>query len=312
MQKYSDHLHLCKTFNKHLFNYIIMTILVTGATGHFGKATVDFLLQKGIPATNIAALVRDENKAQDLLDKGIQVRQGDYNDPASLKAAFQGVDKLLLVSGTDIENRQKQHENAVNAAKEAGVKHIVYTSFVRKNESDSNPLGALAQSHIATDNAIKASGIPYTILLNSLYADALPLFLGNNVKETGIFFPAGEGKTAFTLRSDLAEAAANVLADTGHENREYVLASSEKNSFHDIAKAIGDLNGVDISYNSPSQEIFRDALTKAGVPPHYVGISAAFGEAIKQGEFDVPSTDLEQLLGRKATPLEQYLKSAYA
>jgi NAD(P)H dehydrogenase (quinone) len=288
------------------------TYLVTGATGHFGKATIDFLLAKGIPATNIAALVRDESKAQELKNKGVQLRTGDYNDPAALKAAFQGIDKLLLVSGTDIENRQKQHENAVQAAKEAGVKHLIYTSFVRKNETESNPLGPLAQSHMATDKAIKASGIPYTILLNSLYADALPLFIGNNVKETGIFFPAGDGKTAFTLRTDLAEAAANVLAGTGHENREYVLASPEKNSFHDIAQSISELNGVSITYTSPGQEVFKDALTQAGVPPVYIGISAAFAEAIHQGEFDVPSSDLEQLLGRKATPLKEYLKAAYA
>src|ERR1700754_4815082 len=114
-------------------------ILLTGATGHFGKNTIHSLLAKGIPAQNIAALVRDEAKATDLKAKGITLKKGDYDNEASLAGAFKGVDKLLLVSGSDAFKRSQQHRNVVNAAKEAGVKHIVYTSFERKNETATSP-----------------------------------------------------------------------------------------------------------------------------------------------------------------------------
>ncbi|WP_278035741.1 NmrA family NAD(P)-binding protein [Flavobacterium nitratireducens] len=164
------------------------SILVTGATGNFGKATIDFLLNKGIAPANISALVRNESKAVDLAAKGIQLRIGDYDNYESLVAAFQGIEKLVLVSGTDLANRSSQQLNAVKAAKEAGVKHILYTSFERKNETETSPIAFLAQSHIDTDNAIKASGINYTIFRNNLYLDVVPMFLGEKVLEQGIFF----------------------------------------------------------------------------------------------------------------------------
>ena len=191
-------------------------ILITGASGNFGKTTIDFLLKKGIPANTISALVRDEAKGADLKAKGISIKIGDYDNYESLVAAFKGIDKLVLVSGTDIVNRGKQQKNVVKAAKEAGVKHILYTSFERKNETETSPIAFLAKSHIDTDNTIKASGMTYTIFRNNLYLDVLPMFLGEQVLETGVFFPAGETKSAFALRSDLAEATANVLTSEGH------------------------------------------------------------------------------------------------
>ena len=161
-------------------------ILITGATEHFGKATIDHLLKKGIPAHTIAALVRDEAKATELKAKGIQIRLGDYNNYASLQSAFAGIEKLLLVSSSDLQDRLKQQENAVKAAREARVKHIIYTSFARKNETDSSPIASVGKAHLETERLIKASGIPYTLLLNSLYTDMLPIFFGEQVLQTGI------------------------------------------------------------------------------------------------------------------------------
>ncbi len=287
-------------------------ILVTGATGHFGKAAINFLLKKGVPAASIAALVRDEAKAADLKEKGIIIKKGDYDDYASLVAAFKGVDKLLLVSGSDIANRGSQQANAVKAAKEAGVPYILYTSFERKNETASSPIAFVAQSHIDTEKAIKASGIAYTIFRNNLYMDFIPVFIGEKVLETGIFWPAGETKSAVVVREDMAEAAANVLTSEGHEGKEYLISNSENISFHDVAAQISKASGKTVAYISPSQEVYKTTLTEAGVPAEYVGMFGAFAEAIKQGEFETSKTDLEKLLGRKPVTLAQYLQQVYA
>jgi NAD(P)H dehydrogenase (quinone) len=287
-------------------------ILITGATGQFGKATIDHLLAKGIPANNIAALVRDENKATDLKAKGVIIRKGDYNDYASLLSAFKGVDKLLLVSGTDLQNRLKQQQDAVKAAGEAGVKHIVYTSFIRKNETETSPIAFVGKAHIETDKFIIASGIPYTIMLNNIYVDMLPMFFGDKVLETGIFLPAGDGKAAYSTRNDMAEAAANILTGKGHENKQYVIANTTNYSLQDAAAMLSELTGKSIAYTKPSTALYTETLTKAGVPTEYVGMFAGFSEAISQGEFETSSTDLEKLLGRKPTTLKEYLKSVYS
>jgi NAD(P)H dehydrogenase (quinone) len=287
-------------------------ILVTGATGHFGKATISYLLKKGIPAGSIAALVRDEAKATELKEKGIIIRKGDYGDYSSLVKAFSGVDKLLLVSATDIANRLKQQENAVKAAKEAGVKFIAYTSFERKNETDSSPIAFVAHSHISTEEFIKASGIPYTILRNNIYMDVLPMFLGEKVLETGVYWPAGTTKSAFVLREEMAEAAATVLTGEGHENKTYRISNTANVSFDDVAAILSNISGKTVPYINPSPEEYKAALSAAKVPAEYIGMFAGFAEAIKQGEFESSATDLEKLLGRKPATLEQYLREVYA
>lgn len=286
-------------------------ILVTGATGNFGRLTINFLLNKGIAANTISALVRDEAKASDLKQKGINLKIGDYDNYDSLLAAFQGIDKLLLISGTDLANRSKQQLNAVKAAKEAGVKHILYTSFERKNETETSPIAFLAQSHIDTDNAIKTSGINYTIFKNNLYLDVLPMFLGEKVLEQGIFFPTGEGQAAYVSRNDLAEAAANVLISNGHENKEYNMNNVENYSMQNVADILSEITNSTVSYTSPTTEVYSDVLKNAGVPEEYIEMFVGFAEAIKQGEFQAESSDLEKLLGRKPATLADFLKEAY-
>lgn len=286
-------------------------ILVTGATGNFGKKTIEFLLEKGIAPTNISALVRDEAKATDLKDKGITIKIGDYDNYESLLAAFKGIDKLLLVSGTDLENRSKQQLNAVKAAKEAGVKRILYTSFERKNESDNSPIAFLAKSHIDTDHAIKASGMQYTIFRNNLYFDVLPMFLGEQVLQKGIFFPAGDNAVAYVLRNDLAEAVANVLISDNDENNEYAMNNVENYSMQNVVDILNEITNSTISYISPEAAVYADVLTKANVPEQYIKMLVGFAEAIKQGEFNANSSDLEKLLGRKPVSLQEFLKQVY-
>jgi NAD(P)H dehydrogenase (quinone) len=285
-------------------------ILVTGATGQLGSATIDFLLKK-IPATEIGALVRDENKAADLKAKGIAIRVGNYEDQASLLVAMQGVDKVLLISGTDLQNRLQHHKNAIDAAKEVGVKHLVYTSFARKTDNENSPLGIVATAHIETDKYLKASGIPYTIMLNGLYADVLPMFFGETVLETGIFLPAGEGKVAYTTRMDMAAAAANILAGEGFENKEYVIANTDNYAMQDAAALLSEITGKQVPYLNPSAALFANTLAQAGVPQEGISGLASFSEAIKLGEFETTHTDLDKLLGRKPTSLKAYFESVY-
>ena len=255
--------------------------------------------------------MRDASKADDLSAKGVNLKIGDYNDYESLVSAFQGIDKLVLVSGTDLANRSAQQLNAVKAAKEAGVKHIVYTSFERKNETETSPIAFLAQSHIDTDNAIIASGLTYTILRNNLYLDVLPMFLGEKVLENGIYFPAGEGKAAYVSRTDLAEAAANILISEGHENKEYATNNVENYSFQEVAETLSQITNKNISYFSLATEEYAEVLKNAGVPAEYIGMFVGFAEAIKQGEFSANQSDLENLLGRKPLTLAEFLKQVY-
>ena len=286
-------------------------ILITGATGNLGKATIDFLLKKNIPANNIAALVRDPAKAEFLKNNGVNIRVGDYDDYSSLLTAFKGVDKLLLISGSDIVKRGRQQENAVKAAKEADVKHIVYTSFERKNESETSPIATLAKAHIDTERDIKAIGMKYTIMRNNLYAEVLPMFMGKKVLETGIFLPAGDGNASFAPRLDMAEAAANIISGEGHENKEYLITNDTNYSFADVASLLSELTGRQVLYHSPSAEIFTETLSKVGVPMDMIVMSAGFCEAIRQGEFSTTKSDLGYQLGRKPTTLKEYLKSVY-
>ncbi len=286
-------------------------ILVTGATGNLGKSTIEFLLKKGVAPNNIAALVRNEDKAIDLKDKGIRIRIGDYDNYQQLVEAFTGIDQLLLISGSDIINRAKQQENAVKAAKEAGVKHILYTSFERKNETDASPIHFVAASHIATEALIKQCGLVYTIFRNNLYLDILPWFFGEKVLETGIFLPAGETKAALTLREDMAEAIANVLITDGHSNQTYALSNTENVSMSDIANSLSEIVGKHIPYTNPATELYVETLKNVNVPNEFIGMFTGFSEAIKQGEFELYKTDLEKLLGRKPISAKQYLASVY-
>ncbi|MBI3232477.1 MAG: SDR family oxidoreductase [Bacteroidetes bacterium] len=284
-------------------------ILVTGSTGQFGKAAISFLSKK-MPTNQIAALARDESKAADLKAKGIDVRIGDYTDEDSMINAFKGIQKLLLVSSSDMGDRSVHHINAINAAKEAGVKHIVYTSAGIKNMTDS-AISFITTAHAKTVDYLKESGITYTILNNNLYADVLPNFIGNNVIESGVFYPAGSGRVPFATREDMAEAAANVLTTKGHENQEYPISSKITYSFEDVAYILSGLSGAHIRYFDPMKEVYVEQLIKSGVPEMYVKIFAAFADAIKNNEFDIPDSTLEELLGRKSTGLKEYLHSVY-
>lgn len=284
-------------------------ILVTGATGNLGKAVIQNLLKK-VPAKQIAALARDENKAGELKGKGVDIRLGDYNDMASLVKAMQGIDKFLFVSSNDVLIRLGQHKNVVDAAKKANIGHILYTGAAMKN-IDTSPLKSAMEAHFQTEGFIKESGLNFTLLRNTLYADNIRMFIGEKAVDTGIFFPAGNGKVAYATRADLAEATAIILTSTGHENKTYLLTGPKGYSFNDIATDLSALAGKVVAYTDADPAVFSDTLKKSGMPEQAVNFISAFAAAIKHNDFDVVDPMLENLLGRKPASLRTHLKEAY-
>lgn len=291
-------------------------ILVTGATGQFGSKAMDHLLNKGVNASEISALVRDAAKEQSLKDKGIELQVGDYTDYDSLVKAFQGVDKLLLISSNDrgtVENRTAHHINVIKAAKDAKVKHIVYTSFVRKPKFEESAIAAFQNSHVQSEQFLKNSGIDYTILQNGIYLEMISIFAGEKVTETGvIMYPAQDGKASWVLREELAEAAAHVLTTEGHENKIYPLTNTESVSFEEIAKELSGTLGKEIQYQSPSVNEFESILKQFGVPALYIGMFTMWAVAQAQGALDLDDANLASFLGRKPTTVKQFIELVYS
>ncbi|GAB2606188.1 SDR family oxidoreductase [Spirosoma areae] len=283
-------------------------ILVTGATGHLGKAVIQTLLQK-TSARQIVAFVRDEHKAADLTEKGVNIRVGTYDDTASLDRAMQGVEKVLLISGGDADNAVEQHQNVVNAAKKAGVHCIAYTSRCLK---DRNTLvNQLMQRHFQTEDYIRESGLNYVLFRNILYMDTLPQFVGQNVFETGINLPAGQGKVSFALRSDMGEAMANVLIEDSCANKIYNFTGGEAYSFDDVAATLTDLSGKKVNYTPVEQSAFEAQMKVRGVADLMIQRVLGFVTDIKNGQEEEISDDLSYSLGRKPASLKEGLKAFY-
>lgn len=288
-------------------------ILVTGASGHFGKAAIHALIAKGVEAARILALVRNDGAADDLKKIGVGIVVGDYDDYHSLVHACMGVEKLLFVSGNNLSKRLTQHQQVIQAAKQAGVHHLVYTSVQRRNETETSPLWIVAQSHIQTEIWLKESGMDYTILRNNLYMDFLPGFIGEHVLETGVIYvPSETGRVSAVLRSEMAEATAQILTTPGHQGKEYDFTNNEAVSYQEMAQIIATVSGKDIQFISPSVEDYRQTLTKFGLPNEVIGVFASFALAQAQGELDVESQDLNQLLGRKPVSVRNFIHDVYA
>ncbi|MVM35596.1 NAD(P)H-binding protein [Spirosoma sp. HMF4905] len=279
-------------------------IAITGASGHLGKATLEFLLMKTTPES-IVAIVRDPQKITEFADKGVIVRQGDYEDQASYVASLTGVDTLLLISSAVLgDERVNQHSNVINAAKEVGVKHIFYTSAPNPSlESSFSP----AIDHFRTETLLKDSGLAYTIFRNNLYMDVLPMVLGDAVQSGKLYYPAGDSKVSFALRNDMAEALANALTSEGHENQVYDIGANTAWSFGDIASYLSQ-NGKTVDYIDILGRDYEAELGKH-LPPVVAKIFAGMAEGIKKSDFNVPSSSLTELLGREPVSLDAYLKS---
>ena len=283
-------------------------ILVTGATGKLGKTVIETVLKK-LPANQIVALVRDEAKAADLKEKGVDICLGNYDDKASLDKAMQGVEKVLLISGGGAKNGLEQHFNVVDAAKKAGVKCIAYTGRCLK---DRNTLAnQLMKRHFETEDYIKDSGLNYILFRNILYMDSIPFYVGEKVLDTGIYLPAGDGKTSFALRSDMGEAIGNVLTGNDCDNRIYDFTGTETYSFYDVAIALTELSGKKVTYTPVEPETYKEHTTKLGMPEFVIGMIIGFTTDIKNGQEGKVSSDLKNALGRKPASLKDGLKNLF-
>lgn len=284
-------------------------ILITGATGQLGTAVIHQLLLN-VPASQIAAFVRNETKAVNLIKQGVTIHLGTYDDIDALNNAMQGIETVLLIAGTDEENRVSQHQNVVNAAKKAGVRRIMYTSRALKDPATLT--NQLMIGHFQTEDYIKASGLSYTLFQNILYMDAIPQFVGGDaVFERGIHLPAGRGRVALALRSEMGEAIANALAINDEGNIMYHLTNSESYSFYDVAAVLTDLSGKPVTYTPAEPATFETQLIGRGLPDVVARRITGFITDIANGQEDIISPDLEKLLGRKPTSLKQGLMLLY-
>jgi NAD(P)H dehydrogenase (quinone) len=283
-------------------------ILVTGATGGLGHETIDALLTT-TPATEIAALVRDASKATDLVQRGISVRQADYFDNSALVQAFQGIEKVLLVSSVAFTDRVSQHHNVIDAAKEAGVKHLFYTSIQRSSDF---VMPEVTESDLATEAYLKASGLAYTILHNGYYFEGLGYLIGTEVPESEIRVPAGEGRIAFVKRTELAAATAALLTSEGHDNQSYTLTGSEAYSFHDVARELSALAGRPITYQNINPAPYIAQKVAAGFPDFVATFFAQWGAAAEHGMLAGTDDTVERLLGRQPMSLREYLATYFS
>jgi NAD(P)H dehydrogenase (quinone) len=279
------------------------TFAVTGATGHLGRLAVTTLLDRGVPAGDVVAVVRDSDKAQSLAAQGVQVRVADYTRPDTLVPALAGVDRLLLVSSNAVGQREAHHRNAIEAAKAAGVQRIVYTSLLHADTS-TTPLGV---EHRATEQMLRESGLASVVLRNGWYVenytDQLPQYLAAGA----IIGAAGDARVAAAPRSDYAAAAAAALLDDTAESAVYELGGPAF-SLPDLAAALSEVGGHELPYRDVSLEDFRAGLLAAGLDAGTADFVTALENGTARGELDVDTTDLEHLLGRPATDLRTALK----
>lgn len=236
-------------------------IAITGATGQLGQHVIDTLL-KTVPASQIAAIVRNPAKADALTRLGVTVRQADYSDEAAFTAALQGIDRLLLISSSEVGQRAAQHRNVINAAIAANVKFIAYTSLLH---ADRSPLG-LHVEHVETEKMLADSGIPYALLRNGWYTENY-LASAPAALEHGVFIgAAGEGKITSATRADYAAAAARVISEEGHAGKVYELAGDEGWTLSQLAAELAKQSGQKVVYQNLSEADFAAALKGVGLP----------------------------------------------
>ena len=279
-------------------------IAITGATGQLGQHVIESLL-KTVPASQIVAIVRNPAKATALSQQGITVRQADYSDEAAFTTALQGIDKLLLISSSEVGQRAPQHRNVINAAKAAHVKFIAYTSLLH---ADTSPLG-LADEHVATEQMLAESGIAYVLLRNGWYTENY-LASAPAALEHGVFIgAAGEGKIASATRADYAAAAARVISEDGHAGKTYELAGDAGWTLSQLAAELAKQSGKKVVYQNLSEADFAAALKGVGLP---AGLAEMLADsdvgASKGGLFDDSHT-LSKLIGRPTTPLSESIKA---
>ncbi|PYF80421.1 NAD(P)H dehydrogenase (quinone) [Marinomonas alcarazii] len=279
-------------------------ILVTGASGQLGRLVIDSLLEK-TAASKVIAAVRNPDSVKELAEKGVNVRQADYTDPDTLASAMQGVDKVLLISSSEVGQRVAQHQNVINAAKQANVSLIAYTSILK---ADTSPL-LLAQEHVATENLLAESGVPYVLLRNGWYSENYTMSVAAAL-EHGVVGCAGDGKLSTATRADYAEAAATVLLQDGQAGKVYELAGDNAFTLSEYAEAISKVTGKTVSYQNVPEAEYTKILVGVGLPEGFAAVLADSEAGAAKGGLFSDSKALSTLIGRPTTSIEDSIKAA--
>jgi NAD(P)H dehydrogenase (quinone) len=278
---------------------------ITGATGQLGRLVIDHLL-KTVPADRIVAAVRNPAKAADLAARGVVVREADYTRPDTLPTALAGVDKLLLISSTEVSGRLPLHRAVIEAAQRAGVSLLAYTSMLH---ADSSP-ARLAVEHRHTEEAIAASGLPAVILRNGWYTENHLLALPAALEHGAFVGAAKDGRFSSAARIDYAAAAAVALTAGDQAGRTYELAADQAFTMAELAAEVSRQSGKEIAYNDLSGEAYQGVLTGAGLPADLAALLADADVAASRGALFDNSGALSRLLGRPTVPLESLVAAA--
>ena len=281
-----------------------MSIVVTAATGQLGHLVIAELLRRGVPAGEVVAAGRTLDKAADLVGQGVRTVFADYSDPDSLGKVFSAGDTVLLISGSEVGHRVRQHRNVIDAAAEAGVGRIAYTSVL---SADDTPL-VVAAEHLPTEEAVRASGLPFTLLRNGWYTENYGQAMKQAASTGVVVSSAGDGRVASATRADYAAATAAVLSTDGHAGKVYELSGDHAWSFDELAAAFATLLGREVALRRVSAEEHRQILSEAGVPDGVVGFVVTLDGNIRDGALASTPGDLSRLAGRPSTPLVEALR----
>lgn len=278
---------------------------ITGASGQLGRLVIDALLET-VPANRIVATVRNPAKARDLEERGVVVREADYKRPETLATAFVGVDKLLLISSTEVTGRLPLHRAVIDAAGRAGVSLLAYTSMLHANTSPAR----LAIEHRQTEEVIATSGLPAVILRNGWYAENHLMALPSALEHGAFIGAAKEGRFSSAARKDYAAAAAVVLTTDGHAGKTYELAADHAFTLAQLAAEISRQSGKTVVYNDLAQDAYADVLTSIGLPPELASLLADADVAASRGALFDDGGALARLISRPTTPLESLVATA--
>lgn len=280
-------------------------IVITAASGQLGRLVIEELLKK-LPPAKIVAAVRNPAKVMDLAARGVLVRRADYTQPDTLDAAFQGAEKLLLISSSEVGQRVAQHRNAIDAAKRAGIGLVAYTSILR---ADSSPLG-LAAEHRETEALLKQSGLPHVLLRNGWYTENYTASIPPALQHGAFIGSAGEGRISSAARADYAAAAAAVLTGPEQAGKVYELAGDEAYTLADLAAEITRQSGKTVVYRNLPEPEFKGALLGAGLPEGLAALLAESDSGAAKGGLFSDERQLSRLIGRPTTPLAAMVQAA--
>jgi NAD(P)H dehydrogenase (quinone) len=283
-----------------------MSYVITGGTGHLGRLVVQDLLRRGVPAGDITAAGRDITKVKDLADRGVRVLAIDYDDPASLDAAFRGADRILLISASEPGRRARQHENAIDAAARAGAGLLAYTSIANAGTTTMR----LAAEHQATEAALRGSGLTHVLLRNSWYVENYTAQIPAILQRGSLAGSAGDGRVSAATRADYAAAAAAVLTGDGHAGRAYELGGDEAFTLAELAAEIGTQAGRPVRYLDLPEDEYAQVLTGAGLPEAAAVTLADADRGLARGDLFVDRGHLRQLIGRPTTTLHEAVAAA--